>query len=145
MARPEDSRVKIPALVHFTRLGYEYMSLKRMVRGKDYDADTNIFYALFQESINRINATEFSIDEVKKIVEELKIKLSNDDLGKAFFEFLQKGYNGIKLIDYVDISLNSYVVVTELPYENGEDNFRPDIVILINIIRITVLQLFTIY
>ena len=70
MARPEDSRVKIPALVHFTRLGYEYMSLKKMVRGKDYDADTNIFYALFQESINRINATEYSIDEVKKIVEE---------------------------------------------------------------------------
>lgn len=132
MARPEDSRVKIPALVHFTRLGYEYMSLKKMVRGKDYDADTNIFYALFQESINRINATEYSIDEVKKILEELKIKLSNDDLGKAFFELLQKGYNGIKLIDYVDISQNSYVVVTELPYENGDDNFRPDIVVLIN-------------
>ena len=31
MARPEDSRVKIPALVHFTRLGYEYVSLKKMV------------------------------------------------------------------------------------------------------------------
>lgn len=28
MGRPEDSRVKIPALVHFTRLGYEYMSIK---------------------------------------------------------------------------------------------------------------------
>ena len=24
MGRPEDSRVKIPALVHFTRLGYTY-------------------------------------------------------------------------------------------------------------------------
>ena len=67
-----------------------------------------------------------------KIAEELKIKLSNDDLGKAFFEFLQKGYNVIKLIDYVDISQNSYVVLTELPYENGDDNFRPDIVVLIN-------------
>ena len=51
MARPEDSRVKIPALVHFTRLGYEYMSLKKMVRGKDYEADTNIFYVLFQEAM----------------------------------------------------------------------------------------------
>ena len=132
MARPEDSRVKIPALVHFTRLGYEYMSLKKMVRGKDYDADTNIFYALFQETINRINGTQFDINEIKKIVEELKIKLSNDDLGKAFFDYLQKGYNGIKLIDFEDIEKNSYVVVTELPYENGDDNFRPDIVILIN-------------
>ena len=132
MARPEDSRVKIPALVHFTRLGYEYMSLKKMVRGKDYDADTNIFYVLFQEAINRINGTQFDINEIKKIVEELKIKLSNDDLGKAFFEYLQKGYRGIKLIDFEDIEKNSYVVVNELPYENGDDNFRPDIVILIN-------------
>jgi len=132
MARPEDSRVKIPALVHFTRLGYEYMSLKKMVRGKDYDADTNIFYALFQEAINRINRTKLDINEIKKIVEELKIKLSNDDLGKAFYEYLQKGYNGIKLIDFENIEKNSYVIVTELPYENGDDNFRPDIVILIN-------------
>ena len=28
MGRPEDARVKIPALVHFTRLGYTYMSIK---------------------------------------------------------------------------------------------------------------------
>ncbi len=28
MESPEDSRVKIPALVHFTRLGYTYMSIK---------------------------------------------------------------------------------------------------------------------
>lgn len=132
MARHEDSRVKIPALVHFTRLGYDYMSLKKMTRGRDYDEDTNIFYALFQSSINRINGTEFSVEEIKKIIEEIKIKLSNDDLGKAFFEYLQKGYNGIRLVDFEDITQNSYVVVTELPYENGDDNFRPDIVVLIN-------------
>lgn len=58
--------------------------------------------------------------------------MSNDDLGKAFFEYLQKGYNGIRLVDFDDITQNSYVVVTELPYENGDDNFRPDIVVLIN-------------
>lgn len=132
MARPEDSRVKIPALVHFTRLGYRYMSLKKMVRGTDYDADTNIFYELFRESLNRINGTELSLEDIKKIIEEMKIKLSNEDLGKAFFGFLQQGFNGIKLVDYDKVSLNSYVVVTELPYENGDDNFRPDIVVLIN-------------
>ena len=32
MGRPEDSRVKIPALVHFTRLGYTYMSIKEIGR-----------------------------------------------------------------------------------------------------------------
>lgn len=134
MSRPEDSRVKIPALVHFTRLGYEYMSIKHLVRGVDYDPDTNIFYDCFAKSINRINGTEYSVEEVKKIIGELKIKLSNDDLGKAFFDILQKGFNGVRLIEFDSkkISKNEFKVVTELPYENGEDNFRPDIVVLIN-------------
>lgn len=134
MSRPEDSRVKIPALVHFTRLGYEYMSIKHLVRGVDYDPDTNIFYDCFVKSINRINGTEYSIDEAKKIIEELKIKLSNDDLGKSFFDILQKGFNGVRLIEFDSkkINKNEFKVVTELPYENGEDNFRPDIVVLIN-------------
>ncbi len=135
MGRPEDSRVKIPALVHFTRLGYTYMSLKDKTRGVDYDPDTNIFYTLFVDAINRINGTELGIEDAKRIIEELKIKLDNDDLGKSFFKILQDGYDDLQLIDYNRTSesdRNSYVVVTELPYENGDDNFRPDIVVLIN-------------
>lgn len=132
MARPEDSRVKIPALVHFTRLGYTYKSLKDQKRDVDYDGDTNIFYALFQDAVNRINRTELSIDEIKHIIAELKIKLDNEDLGKTFFDYLQIGYEGLKLIDYDDVKNNSFIVMTELPYENGDDNFRPDIVVLIN-------------
>ena len=34
MGRPEDSRVRIPALVHFTRLGYIYISIKDEVERK---------------------------------------------------------------------------------------------------------------
>lgn len=132
MGRPEDSRVKIPALVHFTRLGYTYMSIKDKVRGVDYDSDTNIFYSLFQDSVNRINGIKLTMEEIKKIIAEIKIKLANEDLGMSFFEFLNKGYEGIKLIDYTENDRNSYVVVTELPYENDDDNFRPDITILIN-------------
>ena len=97
MARPEDSRVKIPALVHFMRLGYTYMSIKDKTRDIDYDGDTNIFYALFQKALNQINGADFSMNDIKRIISEFKIKLNNDDLGKAFFEFLQKGYEGIKL------------------------------------------------
>lgn len=132
MGRPEDSRVKIPALVHFTRLGYTYMSIKGKVRGVDYDPDTNIFYSLFRNSINEINGIKLTTEEIKKIITEIKIKLANEDLGMSFFEFLSKGYEGIKFIDYTENDRNSYVVVTELPYENGDDNFRPDITILIN-------------
>ncbi len=132
MGRPEDSRVKIPALIHFTRLGYKYMSIKDKERGVDYDPDTNIFYVEFMESINRINGTDFSMEEIKKIICEIKIKLDNEDLGMAFFAFLKNGYEGLKLVDYSKDDKNSYVVVTELPYENGDDNFRPDITILLN-------------
>ena len=52
MGRPEDERVKIPALVHLTRLDYDYVSLKK---GIAYDGDTNIFVDVFRVAINRIN------------------------------------------------------------------------------------------
>ena len=142
MGRPEDSRVKIPALVHFTRLGYTYMSIKDKERNVDYDGDTNIFYSQLLSAVNRINQTELTLEDAKKIIGELKIKLDNDDLGKSFFKILQSGIDGIKLIDFSDITgtKNDYTVVTELPYENGDDNFRPDIVVLINGIPLSFIE-----
>lgn len=128
----ENSRVKVPALVHFTRLGYEYVSLK------DYsgtiDEETNIFIDTFRDSINRINRTSLSMADVQKIIAELKIVLSGDDLGKAFYKLLLSGYNGLKLIDFSMSNgmENTFQVVTELTYRNGSDEFRPDIIVLIN-------------
>lgn len=85
-------------------------------------------------AINRINQVEFTLDDAKKIIGEIKIKLDNDDLGKSFFNILQSGINDIKLIDFDDESglQNDYTVVTELLYENGDDKFRPDITVLVN-------------
>ena len=128
----ENSRVKIPALVHFTRLGYEYLSLK------DYrgiiDESTNIFVDTFRDAINRINGTNLSSYDVQKKVAELKIVLSHDDLGKAFYKLLLSGFNGLKLVDFSSVNGNgnTYQVVTELTYRNGNDEFRPDITVLIN-------------
>lgn len=55
MPHNENSRVKIPALVHFTRLGYQYISLKKY-EGV-VDSDTNILIDVLRDAINRINAT----------------------------------------------------------------------------------------
>ena len=110
------------------------MSIKDKTCGLAYDPDTNIFYVLFTDTINRINGTEISIDDAKKIIKEIKIKLDNDDLGKSFYQLLRGGIDGTRL-DFnrnFKNDKNSYVVVTELPYESGDDNFRPDIVVLIN-------------
>nr|HPM35169.1 DEAD/DEAH box helicase family protein [Spirochaetota bacterium] len=40
--------------------------------------------------------------------------------------------SGIKLIDFKDFNNNSFHVVTELTYKNGDDEFRPDITLIIN-------------
>ncbi len=41
----EDTRVKLPAILHLMRLGYQYLSLK----GQRWDLDTNIFPELFNK------------------------------------------------------------------------------------------------
>ena len=130
MEHSENTRVKIPALVHLTRIGYKYLSLKDL---RQYiHENTNIFRNIFCESINKINNKEFSIDETDKIISELEIQLANDDLGKAFYNTLINGINGIKLVDFDDIDNNTFNVVTELTYKNGEDEFRPDIILILN-------------
>src|SRR5574344_360762 len=125
----EDTRVKIPGLVHATRLGYNYISLKNDNR---LDEDTNIFKNIFKESISKINDREFSDFEVDGLVNELKLVLDNEDLGKAFFKIILNGFKGIKLIDFNNNENNSFNVTTELTYRNGEDEFRPDMIMLIN-------------
>ena len=126
----ENTRVKIPALVHITRLGYKYLSLKDFKN--DIDENTNIFKSIFKSSINKINDKEFDTETIDKLINELSIALSNEDLGKSFYKYLINGYKGIKLIDFNNENNNTFNVVTELTYKNGEDEFRPDIIILIN-------------
>ncbi len=77
----EDSRVKIPAILHLMRLGYDYLSLKD--NKPKIDESTNIFSEILNDSIKRINP-EFSDDEVKKCFDDVLLCLENEDLGKAF-------------------------------------------------------------
>jgi type I restriction enzyme, R subunit len=126
MAFNEDSRVKIPAILHLTRLGYSYLSLK----GAKWDESTNIFPELFHTSIAAINP-EASPDDIDRLLQEISLLLENEDLGKAFYERLTRSF-GLKLIDFENFDRNSLHVVTELTCKNGDDEFRPDITLLIN-------------
>lgn len=122
----EDSRVKIPSILHLTRMGYKYISLKDAV----WNTDTNIFTDIFKESITKIN-DEFEEDDAKRLLEDISLLLDNEDLGKAFYEKLTER-SGTKLIDFDNFENNSFHVVTELTYKNGDEEFRPDIILLIN-------------
>lgn len=132
MGRHEDSRVKLPAIIHLTRLGYTYLSLKNLKKDVDYDQETNIFFCQFYDGINQINDIKLNKNEAYRLIEEISIVLENNDLGKSFFELLQSGINGYRLIDFETPENNLFNIVTELPYENAENCFRPDITILIN-------------
>lgn len=127
MAFNEDSRVKIPSILHLTRLGYNYLSLKNAV----WDKETNIFTDIFLKSIQDINKN-LEEEDARRLLSELSLTLDNEDLGKAFYErIIQK--TGIKIIDFENFSdNNNFNVVTELPCKNGEEEFRPDITLLIN-------------
>lgn len=122
----EDSRVKIPSILHLIRLGYEYLSLKKA----KWDEDTNIFTDIFNESIQRINP-EMDVSDIKRLYDEVSLALENEDLGKAFYERLTDR-SGERLIDFEDFDNNKFHVVTELTYKKDDDEFRPDIILLIN-------------
>ncbi|SFI22560.1 type I restriction enzyme, R subunit [Pseudomonas syringae] len=122
----EDSRVKIPCILHLVRLGYSYLSLK----GASWDEQTNIFPALFCSSLARINPG-VDADDIDRLLVEVKLLLDNEDLGEAFYDKLTER-SGIRLIDFENFDNNSFHVVTELPCKNGDDEFRPDITLLIN-------------
>jgi len=122
----EDSRVKIPSILHLCRLGYKYISLKDSV----WDTETNIFTEIFKESIIKINP-DFDEEMASRLLIDTYLLLDNEDLGKAFYEKLIND-SGTKLIDFDNFENNSFHVVTELTYKNGDEEFRPDIILLIN-------------
>ncbi len=150
----EDTRVKLPALSHCTRLGYNYISLKDYLRDeKKIDAEINIFLDVFKTSISKINETLYDKSSAELVVEflsqslgtektvhKLSDSLNNEDLGRKFYNYLINGIDvegcpeKIKLIDFEHPENNTYNVVTELTYQKPEceDNFRPDITLLIN-------------
>lgn len=107
-------------------LRYQYLSLK----GQNWDLDTNIFPDLFKSAISKINPG-IEDAETGRLLADVKLLLDNEDLGRAFFERLSERSN-IKLIDFENFNNNTFHVVTELTCQNGDEEFRPDITLLIN-------------
>ncbi|GLB51345.1 type I restriction-modification system endonuclease [Neptunitalea chrysea] len=122
----EDSRVKIPSILHLIQLGYKYLSLKNNV----WDENTNIFTSIFNKQIQQINPT-MSDKDIQKVYDDISISLENEDLGRAFYNKLID-QSGVKLIDFENFDNNSFYVVTELSYTKDDESFRPDIILLIN-------------
>ena len=130
----ENSRVKIPAILHLTRLQYKYVSLQQVEQ--QIDSETNIYKESFRVSLNQINGIELTDKDVGSIISDLKNLLDAEDLGMSFYEKFFTGIafvgGSIRLIDFENLENNIFEVMTEVPYRNGADSFRPDITIFVN-------------
>lgn len=94
MAFNENTRVKIPAILHLCRLGFNYLSLSKA----KWDENTNIFIDIFNESLTRIN-DGLEKDNIKREYEKISLALDNEDLGQEFYKMLT-ATSGFKLIDF---------------------------------------------
>lgn len=125
----EDTRVKFPATVQFLRLGYEYQSLKNA----DYHPGTRILIDRFKSSVERINDCELTDEEIGRLINEIHEMIKNNDMGKAFYDWLINPQDRIRLIDFEHIENNDFAVANELFFGREErGSFRPDITIFVN-------------
>ena len=81
MAFNENSRVKIPALLHLMKLGYTYIPLSEQIRRED----TNIFESIFLESLQKINPNSQK-EELKRVLDEVSLELDYEDIGEKFYQ-----------------------------------------------------------
>lgn len=77
----ENSRVKIPALIHLARLGYNYFALKN--KQIIIDPDTNILINILTEQLKKLNPG-VDADQIRQELQYIKEELNYDDLGRAF-------------------------------------------------------------
>ncbi|MBQ1888170.1 MAG: type I restriction endonuclease subunit R, partial [Firmicutes bacterium] len=130
----EDTRVKIPATIQFMRLGYDYLSLKDV----DLHAQTRIDLTRLRKGLGLINGREFTALEAFEIAENIHNVIRNNDMGKAFLDWLINPQDRVRLIDFKNIANNDFAVVDELTFgkpgsENDkEGSFRPDITVMVN-------------
>ncbi|MDR0814346.1 MAG: hypothetical protein LBN37_01190, partial [Bacteroidales bacterium] len=64
----ENSRVKIPAILHLTRLEYKYFSLKDTAFV--FDESTNIIKNVFKEKFLKLNSISTALNAQEKIFEK---------------------------------------------------------------------------
>ena len=125
----ELTRVQIPAALHLMRLGYTYLPRN----GKEIlerDPDTNILVSVFKEQFLKFN-NYLTEEDFERELANIKLELDQNDLGRSFFRRLQ-GQEDTVYIDWENPEANTLHLALEVTCKNGQDEFRPDIVVFIN-------------
>ena len=127
----EATRVQMPALVHLTRLGYQYFGKIHEDDAKEgvYDPDTNILLKVFRAQFCQLNPTQSGAFE--QTLSAIRKELNDDDLGCGFYQRL-KATSPLKLIDFDHPEANVFHCAAEFTCRNGQAEFRPDITLFVN-------------
>ena len=126
----EATRVQMPAMVHLTKIGYNYIGkITEDMAGKVYDPDTNILIQEFKKKFAELNPEK--AEEAESVLTDIRQELDNDDIGESFYRRL-KAVSPVKLIDFDNPSANSYCFTAEFTCKRDEDEFRPDITLFVN-------------
>ena len=133
MARRKDfselTRVQIPAALHLMRMGYTYLS-RNSKEIEERDPDTNILVSVFKEQFLTFN-NYLTDEDFERELANIKLELDQNDLGRSFFKRIQ-GQEGAVYIDWENPEVNTFHLALEVTCQNGQDEFRPDIVVFIN-------------
>lgn len=126
----EATRVQMPAMVHLTRLGYNYFGkLTEDMAGTIFDPDTNILIDVFKSQFEKLNP-EYK-GEAEQTLRTIRQELDNDDLGRSFYKRLTS-VSPIRLIDFQEPKNNTYHFTAEFTCKRDQDEFRPDITLFVN-------------
>lgn len=126
----EATRVQLPALVHLTRLGYQYYGkLSEEQSGISFDSETNILIDVFRGQFHKLNPGQEA--EFSQTLQTIRQELDYDDLGRSFFNRL-KSVSPSRLIDFEYPQNNTFHFTAEFTCKNGQDEFRPDITLFVN-------------
>ena len=117
----EATRVQMPALVHLTRLGYEYFGkINEDMAGVVYDPSTNILIDVFKKQFETLNPDDAGSSE--EILRQIRQELDNDDLGMSFYKRLIR-VSPVRLIDFDNLRNNVFHCTAEFTCKNGQDEF----------------------
>lgn len=126
----ELTRVQIPAILHLTRIGYQYFGrITEDMAGTVYDPDTNILLEVFKLQFDALNPDRAG--DAMEMLSLIKQELDNDDLGRSFYNRLIS-QSPVKLIDFDRPWMNVFHCTGEFTCKNGLDEFRPDVTLFVN-------------
>lgn len=138
--RHEDLQIKVPALLHLSRLGYSYLTGDRL---RLREQKTNILTDVLQEATERINGIRITPERFGCLMDDLQSQLDTDDLGRQFYGTIRDGWNGLRLIDYEHPENNQFQSASELACGRGAGSFRPDITLFVNGLPLAMIEVKT--